>query len=88
MDDWARKIISFRRQEEAGWQSLPAGPERKSRRAFADWAAAVGKRRKILFVQAVFRLRTPARVGRELCAGSARAGVGITHRRALIKFPH
>jgi hypothetical protein len=30
MNDRARKIISFRRQEEAGGHSLPAGPERKT----------------------------------------------------------
>jgi hypothetical protein len=55
MDDRARKIISFRRQEEAGWQPLPAGPERKTRPAFADWAVAMDKQRKILFVQAIFQ---------------------------------
>jgi hypothetical protein len=56
MDDRARKITSFRRQE---WQSLPAGPERKTRPAFAVWPAAMAKQRKILFVQAVFHRRTP-----------------------------
>jgi hypothetical protein len=40
MDDRVRKIISFRRQEEAGWPSLLAGPERKTRPAFA-----IGQRR-------------------------------------------
>jgi hypothetical protein len=72
MDDRVRKIISFRRQEEAGWQPLPAGPERKTRPALADWAAAMGKQRKILFVQAVFYDRTPIGPGwglasRRLC---------------------
>jgi len=71
MDDLARKIISFRRQQEAGWQPLPAGPEQKTRPAFADWAAAMGKQ---------------AWLG--MCVVSARSGVGIGHRRALIKFLH
>jgi hypothetical protein len=88
MDDRARKIISFRRQEEAGWQPLPAGPERKTRPAFADWAVAMDKQRKILFVQAIFHRRTPIRPGWGLCADGARAGVGIARRRVLIKFLH
>jgi hypothetical protein len=88
MDDLARKIISFRRQQEAGWQPLPAGPDRKTRPAFADWAAAMGKQRKILFVQAIFHRRTPIRPGWGLCAVGARSGVGIGHRRALIKVLH
>jgi hypothetical protein len=71
MDDRVRKIISFRRQEDAGWQPLPAGPERKTRPALADWAAAMGKQRKILFVQAVFYDRTPIGPGWGLCASVA-----------------
>jgi hypothetical protein len=50
MDDWVRKIISLRRQEEARWHSLPAGLERKK------WAAALGKQWKFLLVQALFFL--------------------------------
>jgi hypothetical protein len=38
MDDWIRKIISFRRQEEAGRHSLLAGPERAT-------GALIGQRR-------------------------------------------
>jgi hypothetical protein len=76
MDDWVRKIISLRRQEEARWHSLPAGLERKK------WAAAMGKQWKILFVQAFFRL-----TARDFLPGGARAGGAIDHRRALIKVP-
>jgi hypothetical protein len=57
-DDWRRETLSWtigfekssqlRRQEEARWLSLPAGLERKK------WAAALGKQRKILFVQVFF----------------------------------
>jgi hypothetical protein len=73
MDDWARKIISFRQQEEAGWHSLPAGPGRKTCPAFAEWAVAIGKQRKILFVQAVFLRGTPTRPGRGFRPGGASA---------------
>ncbi|MGQ0443654.1 MAG: hypothetical protein ACT4O2_00640 [Beijerinckiaceae bacterium] len=48
IDDWFRKIITLRRQEETMRHSLPAGLERKK------WAAALCKQWKILFVQAFF----------------------------------
>ena len=47
------KIISFRRQAETGWHRRPDNGHRLDP-AFADRAAAMGKQRKILFVQAVF----------------------------------
>jgi hypothetical protein len=70
MDDWIRKIISFRRQEEAGRHSLLAGPERAT-------GALIGQRRwvnngKSPSFKLFFHRKTPTTPGRD-CPATALA---------------
>jgi hypothetical protein len=80
MDDWVRKIILFRRQEEAGRQLSSAGPE-QDLTSVRRSGSGEGKQQKILFVQVFFRLT--ANLGRPgiFCRRRSRWSAS----RALIK---